>query len=216
MASFSVDAEGNRIKTDILVAGYMREAGDECKLLIPNDINKVCFEYWLISICDEWDKELSSDNVKYDEQTFTKQSNYGFASIYGCLGIDKGSHIWQIKVKSDVKFLAIGIIQDDEQILNEYKHGCKYVIDNGCCLEVTQGKFYHGTTSAERALVYCQDKLTPLQGTIFTMTLDMDTHTLSYKINDKDYGVATDKLDKSKYRLVVTLFYSDPTTIELL
>ena len=38
------------------------------------------------------------------------------------------------------------------------------------------------------------------------MTLNMNNHTLSYKINDKDYGTATDKLMGTKYRLAITWF----------
>ena len=47
------------------------------------------------------------------------------------------------------------------------------------------------------------------------MTLNMNNHTLSYKINDKDYGIVTDELDEKKYRLIVSMLYADEA-IELL
>ena len=43
------------------------------------------------------------------------------------------------------------------------------------------------------------------EDTIIKVTLDMDNHTVSFVINDKDYGIAYDKLLASKYRLGVTV-----------
>ena len=36
------------------------------------------------------------------------------------------------------------------------------------------------------------------------MTLNMKDHSISYKVDDKDYGVGYDQLTKAKYRLAVT------------
>ena len=54
-----------------------------------------------------------------------------------------------------------------------------------------------------------------LKGTIITITLDMNKPSLSFKINDKDFGVATNELDRNKYRLVINLLNPD-AKIELL
>ena len=214
MTSFNVDAAGNRIKGDILVTGYIREVGDKYKLLIPMDINTVCFKYWLITVCDEWDKRLSSDKVEYNQQLITTIRPNAWKLVYGCLGIDKGLHTWQIKIISDIRFLAIGVIEDNENVLTAYNHNHRFVIKHGCCLEVKSGMFYHRTISSLNAKSYSISSKAS-QGDIFTMTLDMDNHTLSYKINDKDYGIATNTLDKSKYRLAVLLRHVDHV-IELL
>ena len=53
MATFTVDAEGNRIQTDILVAGWIRECAKTNKLEIPNDITNTCFVFWFIKVCEE-------------------------------------------------------------------------------------------------------------------------------------------------------------------
>ena len=48
-----------------------------------------------------------------------------------------------------------------------------------------------------------------------TMTLDMEKHTLSYTMNDKDSVVIKIKLDKNRYRMVVIFLY-DNHSVELL
>ena len=210
MASFSVGADGKRIKTDILVAGYVRNIGKSCRLLIPDDINKICFKFWLITVCDEWDKKLSSNRVEIDGQIIKSNEDYSFASIYGCLGVSKGSYEWQIKLLSDISWFCIGIIEDNEEIMTKYVHGCEWVVDNGCCIN-EMGHFYFGATTPK--IDKYMDSLKKA-GAVVTMTLDMNKHTLSYKVNDKDYGIATDKLNKSKYRLAI-LFNGGKHVIEL-
>ena len=63
MSFFTVDADGKRIKTDILVSGWIRDFGKLTQLLIPNDVTKICFMYWLIKCCDEWLREYTPNGV---------------------------------------------------------------------------------------------------------------------------------------------------------
>ena len=57
------DCNGKRIKTDILTAGYLREEiENKYKISIPSEIKRLCFDYWFINICDEWDKTLYDEN----------------------------------------------------------------------------------------------------------------------------------------------------------
>ena len=60
MSTFQVNSKGNRIKTDILIAGYLRQdIEDSLKMLIPSEIKALCFVYWFIKICDEWDESYT-------------------------------------------------------------------------------------------------------------------------------------------------------------
>ena len=54
--------------------------------------------------------------------------------------------------------------------------------------------------------------------TVITMTLDMDKHSVSYKIGDKVYGYLNAKCVKKreKYRFAGTISQGDDTAIELL
>ena len=54
---------------------------------------------------------------------------------------------------------------------------------------------------------------TPKEGDIVTMRIDFDALSLSYSINDKDYGKAF-TIKKSKYRAAVSLYYKN-ASIEL-
>ena len=73
MSTLQVDHNGNRIRTDILICGYLREEiEDKLKILIPSEIQKLCFVYWFIDICDEWDiASHTKKKIAVDKQTIT-------------------------------------------------------------------------------------------------------------------------------------------------
>ena len=96
MSTFSVDSKGERISTDILVAGYIREVTTNYKLFIPHDISGICFEYWLIQVSDEWDKEFIADHIQINGQ-IAKWEKEKPACIYGKNGIESG---WEFCAKS--------------------------------------------------------------------------------------------------------------------
>ena len=208
MSLFSVDATGTRIRTDILVSGYIRDIGKEYKLLIPKDINGICLKYWLIKICDEWDKEFSSENITIDGQK-AQCKKQALTSAYGCQSVNKGSYSWKIKFNTQVTWICIGVKHDDSAILHEFENRNSYDDYGYGCLLYTNGGFWSEGSDYH----YCdgfRDK-----DTMITMTLNMDKHTICYKINDKDLGPAQYKLDKEKYRMVVNLYDPD-NIVELL
>ena len=90
MAQLAVDAEGKRIKTDILVSGYIKKIATNCALLIPVEINKICFDFWFIQICDEWDDQYLSEGVIIDGEIVKHTNDCDVVSIYGCHSIVKG------------------------------------------------------------------------------------------------------------------------------
>ena len=66
MAGTSFDSKGERITTDILVSGYIKNVVKECNLLIADEIRAICYVFWLIKACDEWDKDSSTEYIKID------------------------------------------------------------------------------------------------------------------------------------------------------
>ena len=140
MASVSVDSKGNRIKTDVLVAGYIRSFGKEHKLLIPEPINDICFLFWFINICDEWDKESSGDDIKIDGQT-VQNITRRIESIYGQQSVSNGCYSWRIRFNSKINWICIGIIEDKPEILQRYKTSSTYAYNgHGCFLFVYGGE----------------------------------------------------------------------------
>ena len=129
MAAFAVDSNGKRIKSDILVNGWIRIISLNWRLPIPADISRICFDFWLIKVFDEWDKKFIENDVggyvqidnKNEQIVRSKEQLESVKTVYGCHGVDKGSFEWQIKFKTYVGWICVGIMQDDQQVLKEYK-----------------------------------------------------------------------------------------------
>ena len=51
MAAPSVDSNGDRIKSDILVSGYVNELMREDKIQVPDAIVTMIFMFWFIDVC---------------------------------------------------------------------------------------------------------------------------------------------------------------------
>ena len=118
----NVDSNGDRLKTNILISGYLRNCGKKYGLLIPDDMTSICFEYRLIEVCDVWDTKYNANLI--DSQTVTFQQNY--SSVYGTHSVGQGIYSWQLKFKSDNVSLRIGIIEDDEDMLLKYSNTSLY------------------------------------------------------------------------------------------
>ena len=181
--------------------------------MMPIDIIKVCFQFWLIQICDEWDREYSylPEGADIDGQTLKFDPKYfTIASMYGCCGVSTGVFTWEMKLKrtaswESVRFAHIGIIEDKPEVLKSYQNSAHYLDKNGCALH-DNGNFLRGSVAIYEGKKYMDGFKNKISNII--MTLDMDNHTLSYNIDGIDYGVATNQLDKDKYRMVVTFFYN--------
>ena len=207
-----VDNEGNRIRTDILTSGYIRqEIEEKLELLIPSDIKQLCFVYWFINVCDEWDIKYTNDKYQVNGQClklfksgdgFDDFLNFGQPSAFGTHSVEGGTFLWRIKFNTDVKWICLGVIQDDETLF------IKHANDGNHDFNDYGGSFWNGGgyySHDQRGGGYGStfgDK-----GDIITIILDMDKHTIGYKINDKDYGVASNTMNKDKYRLIVNYDY---------
>ena len=99
-ANFVLDSNGNRIISDILVIGYIKETEKTLKIHIPTEIKKLIFNYWLINICDEWliTKYLDTHTIKVNGLCINiKFENR--ATIYGTKVVSDGNTFtWIIKI----------------------------------------------------------------------------------------------------------------------
>ena len=200
MSRLAVDAEGKRIKTDILVSSYIRENGKKCELLIPDDINKICFEFWLIKICDEWDKKYIYSGVTIDGDIAKYSNDSTIASVYGCHSIDKGSYSWEMVLRrpSHPGWFCVGLIEDTPDILQNYTGSCTYYIDGHGCHLFHNGCFYDPTKKQ------VTESFVGHEETKIVMVVNMNEHKLWFNINDTEDEIATDQLDTNKsYRMVI-------------
>ena len=65
MAFHSKYKNGRRITSDILVSGYIKQQIQPQlkKNIIPDELYKLCFQYWLHKACDAWNQDFHQDHM---------------------------------------------------------------------------------------------------------------------------------------------------------
>ena len=211
MSSVAVDSRGQRIVSDVLIAGFTHEASKLYGMTIPNEVIGVIFIFWFIDVCDEWDKSLSHESVNIVGQC-AKMTKDTHCSIFGKQSINKDIFEWNLKLNTNIDRFWIGIIRDDtETLIKNQDTGAYVLMQDGLSL-FNAGNLLMGGFS-KVWYRYC-DKFTA-KDTLITVTLDMDDETIAYKIDDKQYDTKLISLSIDKYRLVVGLERTDDE-IELL
>ena len=220
----AVDVKGTKIKSDILVSGYIRkQIMEKFKIYIPMQIIELCFLFWYIDTCDKWDKLLchelvqidyTGSCVKLDDNIEWTSDRPLFCTIFGCNSIKSGDiFTWKLRFNSNIYWCCIGIIHDKIDILKSNINDNNFGRQNsGCFLTNTHGAICY---EWERKENYCPKFGN--KGVIIEMTLNMNQHTIKYKINNIDYGIVYDKLYKNAYKLAVCMSGTfDNEEIELL
>ena len=195
------NSDGDRICTDILVSGYIREANQAMD--VPPEIIHLCFIFWFIDICDSWDKSTSHPEAIINGQCIKARAD-GHCTFYGCHVTESESYEWRLKCKQDIPTLVIGLIEDEDEILKCNQESYSFKMEgNGCCLSAT-GSFFYSSDWQKDIDHYCERDFATA-GTIITLTLDMDKKSVSYKINNEDYGFVNAEFVKEnqQYRLAV-------------
>lgn len=219
MASVAVDKNGSSITTDILVSGHVRNCMKEYAFDIPDEIIGILFIFWFIPFCDEWERSLIDERVKIDKQCATLTDN-GSCTLFGSHSVDAETFTWKLKFNTTINWITIGVIKDSPDILeagkNTHCFGFNYnerEEDHGCIV-TGQGKIYCNCRLSQG--IGYTDPLSA-EGTIVEITLNMSQHSVTFKVNDKDYGVGTDQLHGNKYRLVTAVTLNQKNSqIELL
>ena len=217
MSSSCFDAHGNRVKTDILVAGYVRDGTGNVTVDIPVDIIQICFTFWFIDICDQWDKSLCNEHVMIDRDTLPSDdgqytdSSYDHRWGFGTEVIEHGTFKWRFRSDANMRYINVGVIPDISELIKDLniESKSKEASDKGLFYILNEnGDVYHHCNNK-----YCVSLSD--QDTMIIMSLDMHQRTMSFVIDDHDYGWAYRKLAEKKYRLCVR-FGSAKQEIELL
>ena len=213
MATLQVDANGIRIKTDILTSGYITQHIEkQFQVLIPPEIKALCFEYWFIKVCDEWDKSFHAKNTHLIEligQTAKRISSVDMITVYGMQSVNSGEFEWRMKVKSRSTNMCIGIIHDKLDILQKCINNYDYDLDEHGCW------WCDGTISAGSTMKKITKGFEENETIIIGMKLNMETRKISFSIDGAEYIEAPITLHHDTYRLAATLLY-DQEQIELL
>ena len=213
-------------KQELLLWGYMREVERIYKIRnIPHEINNIIYLY--LKICDKWSRKYSSNYIKINEcNTLINVEGNVTHTAFGEMVVSEGVFVWRIQILAlvhDGSYLEapfIGIIEDDEGKLEFYRDSdiwgyCGYQLcagDTGqlfCYMDYKQGTPKHIETEDYR----CEWKE---DGDILEMTLDLNKRTLSFKVNDKDFGVAYSNIKQTSYRLALSMEKFEGSQFEFL
>ena len=191
----------------LLVSGFVRNAGEIYNIKnIPTDINTII--HLFLKFYDHWSQKYSSDKMEIDNNGLScTVRGKRESSVFGTTVVETGVFVWRIEIEQavideDDEGPFVGIIVDDPKILEKFQNDDGW--DNyGYQLCAVDGAVVpNGSMGGTKTWYYgCKWHKT---SDILEISLDLNERTLSFKVNDKDYGVAYKDIEKRKYRLVLT------------
>ena len=177
---------------------------------IPKSINHICAIFYFIRN-DKWDDKLKSIDglfkiygnvIKYEAMPKALRQTAFMSNI-----IEHGSYKWKFRINVFAYWgIRIGVWnlngdEDINEILNKPRYTLgdtnynAYIYDwRNSYLIPPKDEIYNGTG------VYGK---MPETGSIIEMKLDLEELTLSFVINDVDYGIAFKALKQSRYKAVI-------------
>ena len=203
------------LKRELLVWGYIRNAQKHYRNMnIPLDINDIIYLYQ--RMYDEWNEEYSSKCIKiYENKSMMLVARKGLPTVYGTHVVSQGIFIWKIKILvwNSTNFLEprapyVGITEDIDSHLKEYTN------QRGWCTKGYELSGKDGSLTAADPRMYVgyykknnnYGAIWNKKGDILEIVLNLDKRTLSFKVNDKDFGVAFENIKVAKYRLAMSFF----------
>ena len=210
MSTFTVDKNGNRIKTDILIYGYLRQEIEKLyKILIPSEIKQLCFEYWFINICDEWDIKLCKHkSIEFNGQTVRCIDPVSPRNIYGCHCVSSGEFVWKLNLKKvGIKGIIIGIVEHDQ--CEKYLDDGYYVAGGyGACWYSKNGILYDSSRKFKKFANDFKDVM--IENVYVEIKIDMNETSLYFAIDGDEFKKAPYALKKdASYRLAVSFYQNE-------
>ena len=181
--------------------GYIHEHESLNQQNIPNGIIFICILFYGNGI-DKWDEKYISKTITLKENTVTLSTRPP-SSAYGKRIIESGTFSWKFRIAPNTLEwqIMIGIwkVKDEEPEIDTFftKEGNKGYAFDPIAAALTNDHGYLGNYSE-----YAERIENHEIACIVEMILDLDNLTLSYIVNDKDYGKAFD-VEKCGYRAAV-------------
>ena len=184
-----------------LAFGYVKENEKAHKSSIPDMIKYLCLIY-LNQNKDLFDAQNTHKHIKIEGNTITP-SKIGSLSSYLRNIVSKGIHVWRIKCGYETNYSIgdmIGIIQNEKPLKLStyfvttskspaYGFGVAGILNQPCT--IFTGARNYGCKCTVNDIV--------------EMKVDFNELTLSFKINENDYGKAFD-IKPGEYRAAITLY----------
>ena len=193
-------------KQELLVWGFIREIEKVYKIMnVPFEINDIIYLYQ--RIYDEWSKKYSSDNViiNNDTKSMLTINTKEYVTAFGSHIVTEGVFKWKIQMQKMTnkpgfgKPPFVGIMEDSEANLKRYKDDCNWD-DNGYQFCAQSGALFCPYTEREKKTDKYECRWMQ-KGEILHVILDLNDKTLSFKVNDEDFGVAFKNIKHGNYRL---------------
>eukprot|EP01084_Bolivina_argentea_P200600 343023_1 len=201
------------IHTEYTVYGFIRQfqkiLGLSTWHIIPPLVYKICLAFYTVK--DEWNVNKIGDEVIIKDRTITYKSAGLWHTVYGTMKCKyPNKYTWEMRIESlaSRKEIMIGIADINTNYQNHDVARANAFLfwswNSGTC---SYRDTVYRTKGYGKVLVASD---------IIKMTLDLRNNSLSFMINNKDYGVVIDDIPSDKeYNLVVSL--GDPgTTLTLL
>eukprot|EP01084_Bolivina_argentea_P299087 515525_1 len=206
---------------ELCVCGYIRKHCIEYE--VPQEVQQLCVSMYS-TIIDQWNGKIFDKELQFDTNNNTaylplSETVNGWCHAFGSLKIIKGqSQLWKFKANtrmpninkhSEKNEIMIGIIDANqiEKLCDVFNFNAFTHTYNGYGIYGISGYKYNGRSIKKYAKKINREH-------VITMCLDMTQKqnknygSLSYKINDKNYGVAFDKIDINKtYCMAVVMYY---------
>eukprot|EP01084_Bolivina_argentea_P129882 229355_1 len=130
------------------------------------------------------------------------KGNYGYCTVYSRAMVDNGIHEWKIKILEQSSgcsmYIGIASTMDHCNLLFCGKGG-NYDRYNVGYSGYDAIKINYDNNGKEYGEKYSK-------GDVITVCLDLNKKCISFKKNDKDFGVAFDDICVTEYRLAVSMY----------
>ena len=190
---------------DMLFSGWIRRNStkSQCEMLLTSAI--FIINKYAEFLPEIWDQKLKSEYIDIQGLSVvinTEKSMNAEQSIYCIKRVSSGKHKWKFRYDQVTEYewnlIGVGKTRTSLPTGNPWMgHGGDY----GYAFAGPQS-----VTAEPKWMLYgtcCQS------GDIVEMILDLDERTVSYAINDKDYGIADHDIEQTEYRAGVTLYKND-------
>lgn len=208
----------------LLTSCYVRdiERREEIKN-IPKEITNIISSYVILD--RQWNEKYSHNRLTIYNQRILNIYSNECMTAYGFLTVSDGIYKWKIKILSLNMVNTpwdkgsyppyIGLIEDNKQYMQQgltktdwYRYG--YQITRYRSLLCRK------ESVAMNCYMYHQLCKWNKSGDILEITLDLNEKTISFKLNDEDFGIAFRNVVKTNYRLAISVTNGGGSSFELL
>ena len=171
---------------------------------LPSDIMRVLILYYFVG--EEFDPNNCPKYHLSNNNKIAQKCDTGWTNAYLTKIVSYGVHRWKFKlVYDDVNLpLSMGVFKTKRALKQGTKNRAEdWDTKDGYIVIVS----YQRRSAKGMKIGESYGKRKSKSGDIIEMILDLNKHTLSYMVNEEDWGTAFDNIEQTSYRAVVAAGY---------